>query len=117
MRSRERQFIVVAFALTGAVALVDALTGHRSILIMLLLVGSTCAALSLRRDATIAVGVLALVLAVWLGGPDGIWATTRHALFVGAIALDTIANAIIVSIASGTPKADRERVDLRRGLG
>jgi hypothetical protein len=70
-----------------AVAAADAATGHRVVLIGLLMAGPCIALLTGRwRPATVT-GVWACGLAVLLGVPDGIWGTGTQVAFVTAIAV------------------------------
>ena len=69
------------------IAGVDALLGHRVILIGLLGAGPCWALLSGRWRRTGLVGVLAVGLAVVLGVPDRIWGTFTQIAFVAAVVL------------------------------
>ena len=65
---------------------VDALLGQRAILMGLLIAIPCCALLTGRWSRTAMSGALAVALAVALGIPDGIWATTTQLAYIGAIA-------------------------------
>src|SRR5215207_9040465 len=78
--------MLVAVLVTSAIALLDAWTGSRAILLGLLITGPLLAAASLDAQRTAMVGLYALGLAVLLGIPDGIFATTDHLLRCLAVA-------------------------------
>jgi serine phosphatase RsbU (regulator of sigma subunit) len=70
--------MLVAVLVTSTFALADAWTGQHAVLIGLLIAGPLLAAASLDAPRTAVVGLYALGLAVLLGVPDGIFATTDH---------------------------------------
>jgi phosphoserine phosphatase RsbU/P len=72
--------MLVAVLVTSAIALLDAGTGDRAILLGLLIAGPLLAAAGLDAPRTAMVGLYALGLAVLLGIPDGMVATTEHLL-------------------------------------
>ena len=72
--------MVAAVLVTSAIALLDAWTGARAILLGLLIAGPLLASASLDTQPTAIVGLYALGLAVLLGIPDGIFATSDHLL-------------------------------------
>jgi sigma-B regulation protein RsbU (phosphoserine phosphatase) len=72
--------ILVAVLVTSAIALLDAWTGRRAILLGLLIAGPLLAAASLDAQHTVIIGLYALGLAVLLGIPDGIVDSTDHLL-------------------------------------
>jgi sigma-B regulation protein RsbU (phosphoserine phosphatase) len=72
--------MLIAVLVTSATALLDAWTGGHAILLGLLIAGPLLAAASLDTQPTAIVGLYALGLAVLLGIPDGIFATTDHLL-------------------------------------
>jgi sigma-B regulation protein RsbU (phosphoserine phosphatase) len=72
--------MLVAVLVTSAIALLDAGTGGRAILLGLLIVGPLLAAASLDAQHTAIIGLYALGLAVLLGIPDSIVGTTDHLL-------------------------------------
>jgi sigma-B regulation protein RsbU (phosphoserine phosphatase) len=72
--------MLVAVLVTSAIALLDAWTGGRAILLGLLIAGPLVAAASLDAQHTTIIGLYALGLAVLLGLPDGIVGTTEHLL-------------------------------------
>jgi len=96
---------VLSFVLCAVVAAVDALFGHRLVLIGLLIVGPCCAVLTGRCSRTALTGAWAVGLAVVLGLPDRIWGTATHLAFLGAVLLvavvSTIATAVIERATSG----------------
>jgi cation:H+ antiporter len=71
----------------ATVAVVDAATGHRLILMGLLAFGPCCALLGGRWRRTAATGVIALALGVLLGVPDRVFATFVQYAFLAAIAI------------------------------
>jgi hypothetical protein len=93
----------LGLALTVAVAAADAGLGHRVVLIGLLIVGPCSALLTFRWVRTGLPGLFAIGLAVVLGIPDGIWATTTHLAFLAAVTVvalaATLAAAVIGSVA------------------
>jgi serine phosphatase RsbU (regulator of sigma subunit) len=72
--------VLVAVLVTSAIALLDAGTGGRAVLLGLLIAGPLLAAASLNAQRTALIGLYALGLAVLLGIPDGIFGTTDHLL-------------------------------------
>jgi len=72
--------MLIAVLVTSAIALLDAWTGDRAILLGLLIAGPLLAAANLDAPRTVMVGLYALGLAVLLGIPDGIVGTTEHLL-------------------------------------
>ena len=96
---------VFSFALCAVVAAVDALLGHRLVLIGLLIVGPCCAVLTSRWSRTALTGAWAVGLAVVLGLPDRIWGTATHLAFLGAVLVvalvSTAATAVVQRITSG----------------
>ena len=76
-----------SLAVCAVVATVDAVTGHRIILMGLLATGPCCALLSGRWRRTAATGLLALGLGVLLGFPDRVFATYTQYAFLAAIAV------------------------------
>src|SRR5512132_3064105 len=70
--------LLVAVLVTSAIALLDAWTGDRAVLLGLLIAGPLLAAAGLDGPRTAMVGLYALGLAVLLGIPDGIVGTTVH---------------------------------------
>ena len=79
MQAKSRSMLVAALV-TSAIALLDAGTGGRAILLGLLIVGPLLAAASLDAQHTAIIGLYALGLAVLLGILDGIVGTTDHLL-------------------------------------
>src|SRR5215212_1996982 len=72
--------MLIAVLVTSAIALLDAWTGDRAVLLGLLIAGPLLAAASLDAPRTAIVGLYALGLAVLLGIPGGILGTTDHLL-------------------------------------
>jgi hypothetical protein len=79
VQAKSRSMLVAALV-TSAIALLDAGTGGRAILLGLLIVGPLLAAANLDAQHTAIIGLYALGLAVLLGIPDGIDGTTDHLL-------------------------------------
>src|SRR5215211_1320981 len=79
VQAKSRSMLVAALV-TSAIALLDAGTGGRAILLGLLIVGPLLAAASLDAQHTASIGLYALGLAVLLGILDGIVGTTDHLL-------------------------------------
>src|SRR5215218_7407031 len=79
VQAKSRSMLVAALV-TSAIALLDAGTGGRTILLGLLIVGPLLAAASLDAQHTASIGLYALGLAVLLGILDGIVGTTDHLL-------------------------------------
>ena len=96
---------VLSFVLCAVVAAVDALLGHRLVLIGLLIVGPCCAVLTGRCSRTALTGAWAVGLAVVLGLPDRIWGTAAHLAVLGAVLIvavvSTIATAVTERATSG----------------
>jgi sigma-B regulation protein RsbU (phosphoserine phosphatase) len=72
--------MLVAVLVTSAIAVLEAWTGDRAVLLGLLIVGPLLAAASLDAQHTAIIGLYALGLAVLLGIPDRIFGTTEHLL-------------------------------------
>ena len=77
----------LAIALSSLIAAVDAILGHRMILIGLLVTGPCCALLTGRWAPTATAGAWAIALAVILGLPEQIWGNSTHFAFLGAVAV------------------------------
>ncbi len=88
-----RRLWAVSMITTAVVAAADAAAGHHVILIGLLIVGPCIALITGNWLPTTTAGAWACGLAVVLGLPDGIWATTTHVAFVAAVALVSVAAA------------------------
>lgn len=83
----------VSMITTAVIAATDAVTGHHVILIGLLIAGPCIALITGYWLPTTIAGGWSCGLAVVLGFPDGIWATTTHIAFVAAVAVVAIAAA------------------------
>jgi hypothetical protein len=88
----------VAALVVVVVASVDALLGSRLILIGLLVAGPAVAAVSLRPRPTAAISAMSVVLAIALGAPDHIWLTNEHFIWIGAVAVVSLANTALVAV-------------------
>ncbi|HTZ25456.1 MAG TPA: hypothetical protein VMC83_15810 [Streptosporangiaceae bacterium] len=82
-----RRLWAVSMITAAVIAATDAATGHHVILIGLLIAGPCIALVTGNWRQTTIAGLWACGLAVILGLPDGIWATTTHIAFVAAVAL------------------------------
>jgi hypothetical protein len=77
-----RRLWAASMLAASAVAVLDAATGHRVILMGLLIVGPCIALLTGSWRPTVVTGAWACGLSVLLGIPDGIWANATHLTFV-----------------------------------
>jgi Cation efflux family len=75
----------LSLLLPALIAAVDGAAGRHIVLIGLLIAGPCCALLTARWLLTALTGILAAGLAVALGIPDGIWATSTHLTFIGSV--------------------------------
>ena len=85
---------VLGLALSCVVAAADAVLGARVVLIGLLIVGPCCVLLTGRWVPTGLTGLWVIGLAAVLGFPDGIWGTSTHLAFLGAVAVVALANTL-----------------------
>lgn len=93
-----RRLWTFGLASSSLVAVADAVSGSRVILIGFLIIGPCCALLTGRWVPTALAAGWAVGLAVVLGVPDGIWASEVHLAFLAAVAgvaLATTAAAVI----------------------
>jgi hypothetical protein len=98
-----RRVWVLGLTVSLLVTAADAALGHRVVLVGLLIVGPCCVLLTGRWLLTGLTGLLVICLGAVLGLPDGIWGTTAHLAFVGAIAgvaLATTAAAAVIENAA-----------------
>ncbi len=72
------------------------------ILVGLLIVGPCCALLTGRWRRKAAAGAWAIVLAALLGIPDGIWGTSTHLAFLGAVVIVAAVSAAPAAVVQGT---------------
>jgi hypothetical protein len=79
-----------SIALTLSIAVIDAALGTRFILIWLLIIGPCCAIFTAQRARAAEVGAVAVVLALVLAFPDGIWGTPAQLAFTGAVLMVAI---------------------------
>jgi hypothetical protein len=96
--AKSAQFTVLAFILMIAVAAFDAVAGSGAGVIGLLVIGPACAAVTLNPRSVLTVTLGAVGLAVALGFPDGIWATTKHFGFTVGIAAFGVVAAVVVAV-------------------
>jgi hypothetical protein len=82
-----RRVWYLALAVSSLIAATDAILGRHVILIGLLIAGPCCGLLTGRWARTATVGAWAIALAVVLGLPDGIWGTSTHLAFLGAVGI------------------------------
>jgi cation:H+ antiporter len=85
------------------VAVADAACGHRLVLMGLLVVGPCCGLLTRCGSRAALATCWALLLAAALGVPDGIWATSRQAVFVLAVLIVGVVSTIGATILSRQP--------------
>lgn len=94
-----RKLWFLGLAISIAIAVIDAVLGHRVILIGLLIAGPCLVLLTGRWVPTGLTGLWVIGLAVVLGVPDGIWGTGTHLAFLAAVAavalVSTLAAAVI----------------------
>ncbi len=81
----------LSIVLTLVIAATDAALGSQVILIGLLIVGPCCALFTAQRACAAQVCALAVVLALLLALPDGIWDTPAQLAFTGAVLMVGIA--------------------------
>jgi cation:H+ antiporter len=105
-----RRLWAASMIAASAVAAIDAVTGHRVILIGLLIVGPCIALLTGRWLPATITGAWACALAVLLGLPDGIWATSTHLVFVCATTVVAAAAATGASVIERTGRRGRQRL-------
>ncbi len=89
----------LSVAVSALAAGIDGAAGH-IVLVGLVIAGPCCALLTGRWAPTALTGLWAIGLAVLLGVPDGIWATSAHLTFITAItcvAATATAAAIVIS--------------------
>jgi phosphoserine phosphatase RsbU/P len=102
------RWMLAAVLVTSAVALLDAWTGPRAVLLGLLVAGPLLAAASLDPLHTAVVGGYAVGLAVLLGFPDGIFATADHLLRCLGVATGAALGVFVAH-----RRAERERALVR----
>jgi cation:H+ antiporter len=101
-----RRLWTASMIAVAAVAAIDAATGHRIVLIGLLAVGPCIALLTGRWRPTAITGAWACLLAVLLGLPDGIWATSIHLAFLAA----TVVVAAVAAVGAAMIDRSGQRV-------
>jgi len=106
-----RRLWAASMIAVSAVAAIDAATGHRVILIGLLVIGPGIALLTGRWRAASTTGAWACGLAVFLGVPDRIWATSTHLAFIAATTI------VAAAAAAGAAIIDRVGKRPRSGPG
>lgn len=95
-----RAWVSLAVGFLVAVAVLDAVLGHRLIITGLLAFAPGLAAVSRRPTATMFVGATAVGLAVALGAPNEIWLTVEHVLWIAAVSIVAMSAAALILIAS-----------------
>jgi hypothetical protein len=100
----------LAFAISTAIAVADAILGHRVILIGLLIVGPCCGLLTGRWIHTATVGAWAIALAVVLGVPDRIWGSWTHLAFLAAVAIVALVSTASAALIERVQAIRRERI-------
>jgi hypothetical protein len=93
-----RKLCLLGLELSVCVAVVDAVLGHRVILIGLLIAGPCCVLLTGRWVPTGLTGLWVIGLAVVLGLPDGIWGTSTHLAFLAAVAAVALASTLAAGL-------------------
>jgi hypothetical protein len=93
-----RKLFVLGLELSVGVAVVDALTGNRVVLIGLLIAGPCCVLLTGRWVPAGLTGLWVIGLALVLGIPDGIWGTSTHLVFLAAVAAVALASTLAAAI-------------------
>jgi cation:H+ antiporter len=93
-----RKLCLLGLELSVGVAVVDAVTGHRVILIGLLIAGPCCVLLTGRWVPAGLTGLWVIGLALVLGIPDGIWGTSTHLVFLAAVAGVALASTLAAAI-------------------
>jgi cation:H+ antiporter len=88
----------LAVATPAAIAIADAVLGHRLILIGLLITGPCCGLLTGRWIPAGLTGLWVTALAVVLGLPDGIWGTRTHLAFLAAVAAVAIVSTLAAAL-------------------
>lgn len=88
----------LSFVLSSVIAATDAVLPH-VVLIALLAVGPFCGALTGRWARTAAAGVWAVVLAVALGFPDGIWGTSTQLADLAVVAVVALLSTFAATLA------------------
>ena len=81
----------ISLTLTFVIAATDAALGPRFILIGLLIAGPCCALFTAQRDRAAEVGAVAVILALVLALPDGIWDTSTQLTLTAAVLMVAIA--------------------------
>ena len=81
-----RRLWILGLGLSVLVAITDAGLGHRAVLVGLLIIGPCCVLLTGRWVPTGLTGLWVISLAAVLGLPDGIWGSSTHLVFLGAVA-------------------------------
>jgi cation:H+ antiporter len=89
-----RKLCLLGLELSVCIAIVDAMLGHRVILIGLLIAGPCCVLLTGRWVPTGLTGLWVIGLAVVLGLPDRIWGTSTHLAFLAAVAAVALATTL-----------------------
>ncbi|MGH3221219.1 MAG: hypothetical protein ACRDPY_21430, partial [Streptosporangiaceae bacterium] len=98
---------VLGLVLSLLVAAVDAVLGHRVVLIGLLIVGPCCVLLTGRWVPTALTALWAIGLAVVLGIPDGIWGSATHLAFLAAVTVVAVANTAAAALISNARAGGR----------
>ena len=99
------------------VAVADAVLGHRVILIGLLIVGPCCAVFTGRSPRIALVGAWAVGLAVGLGVPDGIWGTSTHLAFLGAVLMVGVVSTVTAFAVERRVPRETTRASVERTTG
>jgi hypothetical protein len=100
----------LAFAISTAIAVADAVLGHHVILIGLLIVGPCCGLFTGRWIYTATVGAWAVAVAVALGIPDRIWGSWTHLAFLAAVAIVAMVSTASAAVIERVQAIRRERI-------
>lgn len=93
-----RKLWFLGLGVSLVIAVIDAVLGHRIILIGLLIAGPCCVLLTGRWIPTGLTGLWVIGLAVVLGVPDGIWATSAHLEFLAAVAVVALVSTLAAAL-------------------
>jgi hypothetical protein len=93
-----RKLFLLGLKLSVCVAVVDAVTGHRVILIGLLIAGPCCALFTGRWVPAGLTGLWVIGLALVLGIRDGISGTSTHLAFLAAVAGVALASTLAAAV-------------------
>ncbi len=102
-----RKLWFLGLEISVAIAIIDAVLGHRVILIGLLIAGPCCAVLTGRWIPAALTGFWVIGLAVLLGLPDGIWGTRTHLAFLAPVITVAIVSTLAAALIEIRSPPDR----------